>query len=153
MRTSHVCRSSSHACHPVTPRMASGVLSSVSSTRLAGFAPRDGLTTIDIRNEADEGFTIRYGLRDRPSQYLMCFVTSAHPMMTSGLYGQLAGWLFHPIEPPTLCMTYRAVTARSSPLSSTKNKRANPYGIGPLAWAIMDSNHRLPACKAGALTN
>ena len=44
-----------YARHPVTPRMASGVLLSVASTRLAGFALRDGLTAIVLRNEANKG--------------------------------------------------------------------------------------------------
>ena len=44
-----------YARHPVTPRMVPGVLSSVASTRFAGFAPHDGLTTIILRNEAYKG--------------------------------------------------------------------------------------------------
>ena len=32
----------------------------------------------------------------------MHVVTSAHPMAAFGLNGQLAVWLFHPVEPPVL---------------------------------------------------
>jgi hypothetical protein len=44
----------------------------------------------------------RYGLRDCSPWNLMHVVTSAHPMAAFGLNGQLAVWLFHPVEPPVL---------------------------------------------------
>lgn len=44
----------------------------------------------------------RYGSRNHTPQNLMHVVTSAHPMAALGLNGQLAAWLFHPLEPPTL---------------------------------------------------
>ena len=54
-RISHVCRSSSRARHPVTPRVASDVLISVTTIRFPGFATTDRLATTVLRNEANKG--------------------------------------------------------------------------------------------------
>ena len=56
-----------YARHPFAPRMASGVLLSVASTRFPGFAPADGLTTIILRNEANKG-----------SLFVTAYVTAHH---------------------------------------------------------------------------
>ena len=56
-----------HARHPVAPRVASGVLASVASTRLSGFAFHDRLTTTVLRNEANKG-----------SLFVTAYVTARH---------------------------------------------------------------------------